>query len=57
MRHGNPPNLDAEPLMTQAQIAETLNLKHPSYIDRYLREFYSKQGIDKPVKIKMTEDL
>ena len=50
MRHGNPPNFDAEPLMKLQQIANALRIKNSGSVYNYLTRFYENEGIKRQSK-------
>ena len=45
MRHGNPPDFDAEPLTTLRPIANVVGIKRCETIGKYLTKFYAEYGI------------
>ena len=48
MRHGNPPNFDAEPLMTLKKIAKALGFSYTRLMSKHLEDYYAKHGIRSP---------
>ena len=54
MRHGNPPNFDADPLMTEKEIANFLQSKSELTVSNHLSKYYAENGIDRPKKKKIT---
>ena len=47
MRYGNPPNLDAEPLMTLKQIANEIGVKLYQTVSSELNKFHAENRIEK----------
>ena len=45
MRHGNPPNFAAEPLMSLNKIAKALGFSYTKLMSKYLEDYYAKHGI------------
>ena len=46
MRHGNPPDFDAEPLMSKQAIANVVGLKNETAVYGYLRRYYANNDIE-----------
>ena len=59
MRHGSPPDFDAEPLMTHREIADVLGYSYKTIIYYHLSRYYAANGIEtikKPLRAKLNDE-